>query len=96
MTASFSTYDGQMGRATYIASKAGFVGLTLTAAQDLAEHKRPASAASVVPRTSRNSLHLSSKDPMLTGAVGRVSGACGCPQGEPRCGDARPGRDGEM
>ncbi|WP_370892062.1 SDR family NAD(P)-dependent oxidoreductase [Janibacter sp. GXQ6167] len=37
MTASIAAYDGQIGQAAYSASKAGIVGLTLTAARDLAD-----------------------------------------------------------
>lgn len=37
MTASIAAYDGQVGQAAYAASKAGIVGLTLTAARDLAD-----------------------------------------------------------
>jgi NAD(P)-dependent dehydrogenase (short-subunit alcohol dehydrogenase family) len=35
-TASIAAYEGQVGQAAYAASKAGIVGLTLTAARDLA------------------------------------------------------------
>lgn len=37
MTASIAAYDGQIGQAAYAASKAGVVGLTLSAARDLAD-----------------------------------------------------------
>lgn len=37
MTASVAAYDGQIGQAAYASSKAGIVGLTLTAARDLAD-----------------------------------------------------------
>lgn len=37
MTASIAAYDGQIGQAAYAASKGGIVGLTLTAARDLAD-----------------------------------------------------------
>lgn len=37
MTASVAAFDGQIGQAAYSASKAGIVGLTLTAARDLAD-----------------------------------------------------------
>lgn len=37
MTASVAAYDGQVGQAAYASSKAGVVGLTLTAARDLAD-----------------------------------------------------------
>ena len=37
MTASIAAYDGQVGQAAYAASKGGIVGLTLTAARDLAD-----------------------------------------------------------
>ncbi len=36
-TASIAAYDGQIGQAAYASSKAGVVGLTLTAARDLAQ-----------------------------------------------------------
>ena len=38
-TASVAAYDGQVGQAAYASSKAGVVGLTLSAARDLAQHK---------------------------------------------------------
>ena len=37
-TASIAGYEGQIGQAAYSASKAGVIGLTLTAARDLARH----------------------------------------------------------
>ncbi len=37
MTASIAAYDGQVGQAAYAASKGGIVGLTLSAARDLAD-----------------------------------------------------------
>ncbi len=37
LTASVAAYDGQIGQAAYASSKAGVVGLTLTAARDLAD-----------------------------------------------------------
>jgi NAD(P)-dependent dehydrogenase (short-subunit alcohol dehydrogenase family) len=37
MTASIAAYDGQIGQAAYAASKGGIVGLTLSAARDLAD-----------------------------------------------------------
>jgi NAD(P)-dependent dehydrogenase (short-subunit alcohol dehydrogenase family) len=37
MTASIAAYDGQVGQAAYASSKGGVVGLTLTAARDLAD-----------------------------------------------------------
>lgn len=37
MTASIAAWDGQVGQAAYAASKGGIVGLTLSAARDLAE-----------------------------------------------------------
>jgi NAD(P)-dependent dehydrogenase (short-subunit alcohol dehydrogenase family) len=37
MTASVAAFDGQIGQAAYAASKGGVVGLTLTAARDLAD-----------------------------------------------------------
>lgn len=38
-TASVAAYDGQVGQAAYAASKGGVVGLTLSAARDLAQHR---------------------------------------------------------
>ena len=38
-TASVAAYDGQVGQAAYASSKAGVVGLTLTAARDLAQYR---------------------------------------------------------
>lgn len=38
-TASVAAYDGQIGQAAYASSKGGVVGLTLTAARDLAQHR---------------------------------------------------------
>jgi NAD(P)-dependent dehydrogenase (short-subunit alcohol dehydrogenase family) len=38
-TASVAAFDGQVGQAAYASSKAGIVGLTLTAARDLAQHR---------------------------------------------------------
>jgi NAD(P)-dependent dehydrogenase (short-subunit alcohol dehydrogenase family) len=38
-TASIAAYDGQIGQAAYASSKAGVVGLTLSAARDLAQHR---------------------------------------------------------
>ena len=37
-TASVAGYEGQIGQSAYSASKAGVIGLTLTAARDLARH----------------------------------------------------------
>ncbi|MEO7069108.1 MAG: SDR family NAD(P)-dependent oxidoreductase, partial [Nostocoides sp.] len=37
LTASIAAYDGQIGQAAYAASKGGVVGLTLSAARDLAD-----------------------------------------------------------
>ena len=37
-TASIAGYEGQIGQSAYSASKAGVIGLTLTAARDLARH----------------------------------------------------------
>ena len=37
MTASIAAFDGQIGQAAYAASKGGVVGLTLSAARDLAD-----------------------------------------------------------
>lgn len=39
MTASIAAYDGQIGQAAYAASKGGVVGLTLSAARDLADKR---------------------------------------------------------
>lgn len=39
MTASVAAYDGQIGQVAYASSKGGVVGLTLTAARDLAQHQ---------------------------------------------------------
>jgi NAD(P)-dependent dehydrogenase (short-subunit alcohol dehydrogenase family) len=39
MTASIAAFDGQIGQASYSASKAGVVGLTLVAARDLASRR---------------------------------------------------------
>ena len=38
-TASVAAFDGQIGQAAYASSKGGVVGLTLTAARDLAQHR---------------------------------------------------------
>ena len=38
-TASAAAYDGQIGQAAYASSKSGVVGLTLSAARDLAQHR---------------------------------------------------------
>jgi NAD(P)-dependent dehydrogenase (short-subunit alcohol dehydrogenase family) len=38
-TASIAAYDGQIGQVAYASSKAGVVGLTLSAARDLAQHR---------------------------------------------------------
>ncbi|MFA6117964.1 MAG: SDR family NAD(P)-dependent oxidoreductase [Sphingomonas sp.] len=38
-TASVAAYDGQVGQVAYAASKGGVVGLTLSAARDLAQHR---------------------------------------------------------
>ena len=37
-TASVAGYEGQIGQSAYSASKAGVIGLTITAARDLARH----------------------------------------------------------
>jgi NAD(P)-dependent dehydrogenase (short-subunit alcohol dehydrogenase family) len=65
-TASIAAYEGQVGQAAYAASKAGIVGLTLTAARDLASRGiRVVSIApglfetpmlSLVPETTRAAL----------------------------------------
>lgn len=38
-TASVAAYDGQVGQAAYASSKGGIVGLTISAARDLAQHR---------------------------------------------------------
>lgn len=38
-TASVAAYDGQIGQAAYASSKGGVVGLTISAARDLAQHR---------------------------------------------------------
>ena len=37
-TASIAGYEGQIGQSAYAASKAGVIGMTITAARDLARH----------------------------------------------------------
>ena len=49
MTASIAAYDGQIGQAAYAASKGGIVGLTLSAARDLAD--KLVRVATVAPGT---------------------------------------------
>ncbi|WP_446666359.1 SDR family NAD(P)-dependent oxidoreductase [Flexivirga sp. B27] len=49
MTASVAAYDGQIGQAAYASSKAGVVGLTLTAARDLAD--KQIRVATIAPGT---------------------------------------------
>lgn len=57
MTASIAAYDGQIGQAAYAASKGGVVGLTLSAARDLAD--KAIRVVTVAPGTFRT--------PMLAG-----------------------------
>ncbi|GAA3608521.1 3-hydroxyacyl-CoA dehydrogenase [Marihabitans asiaticum] len=57
MTASIAAYDGQVGQAAYAASKGGVVGLTLSAARDLAD--KGIRVATIAPGTFAT--------PMLTG-----------------------------
>ena len=51
MTASIAAYDGQIGQAAYAASKGGVVGLTLSAARDLAD--KAIRVVTVAPARSR-------------------------------------------
>jgi NAD(P)-dependent dehydrogenase (short-subunit alcohol dehydrogenase family) len=62
MTASIAAYDGQIGQAAYAASKGGVVGLTLSAARDLAD--KAIRVVTVAPGTFET--------PMLAGLPGEV------------------------
>jgi NAD(P)-dependent dehydrogenase (short-subunit alcohol dehydrogenase family) len=62
MTASIAAYDGQVGQAAYAASKGGVVGLTLSAARDLAD--KAIRVVTVAPGTFET--------PMLAGLPGEV------------------------
>ncbi|MGZ4601263.1 MAG: 3-hydroxyacyl-CoA dehydrogenase [Oryzihumus sp.] len=62
MTASIAAYDGQIGQAAYAASKGGVVGLTLSAARDLAD--KDIRVVTVAPGTFET--------PMLSGLPGDV------------------------
>ncbi|WP_270886783.1 SDR family NAD(P)-dependent oxidoreductase [Pedococcus sp. 5OH_020] len=62
MTASIAAYDGQIGQAAYAASKGGVVGLTLSAARDLAD--KAVRVMTVAPGTFET--------PMLSGLPGDV------------------------
>jgi NAD(P)-dependent dehydrogenase (short-subunit alcohol dehydrogenase family) len=62
MTASIAAYDGQIGQAAYAASKGGVVGLTLSAARDLAD--KAIRVMTVAPGTFET--------PMLAGLPGDV------------------------
>lgn len=61
-TASIAAYDGQIGQAAYAASKGGVVGLTLSAARDLAD--KDIRVVTVAPGTFET--------PMLSGLPGDV------------------------
>jgi NAD(P)-dependent dehydrogenase (short-subunit alcohol dehydrogenase family) len=62
MTASIAAYDGQVGQAAYAASKSGVVGLTLSAARDLAD--KAIRVVTIAPGTFET--------PMLAGLPGDV------------------------
>jgi NAD(P)-dependent dehydrogenase (short-subunit alcohol dehydrogenase family) len=62
MTASIAAYDGQIGQAAYAASKGGVVGLTLSAARDLAD--KAIRVVTIAPGTFET--------PMLSGLPGDV------------------------
>ena len=61
-TASIAAYDGQIGQAAYAASKGGIVGLTLSAARDLAD--KAIRVMTIAPGTFET--------PMLAGLPGEV------------------------
>ena len=61
-TASIAAYDGQIGQAAYAASKGGVVGLTLSAARDLAD--KAIRVMTIAPGTFET--------PMLSGLPGEV------------------------
>jgi NAD(P)-dependent dehydrogenase (short-subunit alcohol dehydrogenase family) len=65
MTASIAAYDGQIGQAAYAASKGGVVGLTLSAARDLAD--KGIRVMTIAPGTFET--------PMLSGLPGDVKAA---------------------
>ena len=62
MTASVAAFDGQIGQAAYASSKGGVVGLTLTAARDLAD--KGIRVATIAPGTFET--------PMMAGLPGEV------------------------
>ena len=62
MTASIAAFDGQVGQAAYASSKGGVVGLTLTAARDLAD--KGIRVATIAPGTFET--------PMMAGLPGEV------------------------
>ncbi len=62
MTASIAAYDGQIGQAAYAASKGGVVGLTLSAARDLAD--KGIRVMTIAPGTFET--------PMMSGLPGEV------------------------
>lgn len=62
MTASIAAFDGQVGQAAYASSKGGVVGLTLTAARDLAD--RAIRVTTIAPGTFET--------PMMAGLPGEV------------------------
>jgi len=62
MTASIAAYDGQVGQAAYAASKGGVVGLTLSAARDLAD--KAIRVVTIAPGTFET--------PMMAGMPGEV------------------------
>ncbi len=62
MTASVAAYDGQIGQAAYAASKGGIVGLTLSAARDLAD--KGIRVMTIAPGTFET--------PMMSGLPGEV------------------------
>jgi NAD(P)-dependent dehydrogenase (short-subunit alcohol dehydrogenase family) len=64
-TASIAAYDGQIGQAAYAASKGGIVGLTLSAARDLAD--KAIRVMTIAPGTFET--------PMLAGLPGEVKEA---------------------
>lgn len=65
MTASVAAFDGQIGQAAYAASKAGLVGLTLSAARDLAD--KQIRVMTIAPGTFET--------PLLAGLPGDVKSA---------------------
>ncbi len=78
MTASIAAYDGQIGQAAYAASKGGIVGLTLSAARDLAD--KLVRVATVAPGTFMT--------PMLAGLPEEATAALGAAVPHPaRLGD---------